>query len=72
MLFRSLLRHFAVEQAVPPEPVGGARNVSSELALPERRAGDAEVMLGLTKDQAIVECTRCLRCDVREPCAEKG
>ena len=65
--FAALLGQFEVAQTVPSEPEGGERNVSAELALAQRRTGDAEVMLGLTAQQARLESSRCLRCDVREP-----
>ena len=70
--FAALLGQFEVAQTVLSEPEGGERNVSAELVLAQRRTGDAEVMLGLTAQQARLESSRCLRCDVREPCAEKG
>ena len=70
--FAQLLKHFEVPQVIPAEPEGGARNVSPELAVVQRKADYAEVMLGLSKEKAVAESSRCLRCDVRDPCAVKG
>ena len=67
----ALLGTFDVGQAVPPEPEGGARNVSEEMPAAQRRANFAEVMRGLTQAQAAAESSRCLRCDVRETCSAK-
>ncbi|WP_305073341.1 NADH-ubiquinone oxidoreductase-F iron-sulfur binding region domain-containing protein [Propionivibrio sp.] len=67
----ALLGTFDVAQAVPPEPEGGARNVSEEMPAAQRRANFAEVMRGLTQAQAAAESGRCLRCDVRETCSAK-
>ena len=66
-----LLGVFDVPQYVPPEPEGGARHVSEELPPSQRRADFEEVMLGLRQDEAAAECSRCLRCDVRETGAVK-
>ena len=70
--FAQLLKDFEVPQVIPAEPEGGARNVSPELAVVQRKADYAEVMLGLSKEKAVAESSRCLRCDVRDPCAVKG
>jgi NADH-quinone oxidoreductase subunit F len=70
--FAELLKTFDVPQVVPPDGEGGPRNVSPELVPGQRKANFEQVMLGLSKEDAVAECSRCLRCDVREPSAVKG
>ena len=70
--FAELLKAFDVPQIVPAEPEGGARHVSRELAVNQRKANFEEAVLGLSSDDASAESRRCLRCDVRESCAVKG
>ena len=70
--FGELLGKFEVPQVVPADAEGGARHVSPELEPQSRKAGFAEVMLGLTQENAVAECSRCLRCDVHESAAVKG
>ena len=66
-----VLGTFDVPQLVPLEPEGGARHVSPELEAARRRTDFAEVMVGLSQNEAMAESSRCLRCDVRESCTEK-
>jgi len=70
--FAEQLKAFDVPQIVPAEPEGGARHVSRELAVNQRKANFEEAVLGLSSDDASAESRRCLRCDVRESCAVKG
>jgi NADPH-dependent glutamate synthase beta subunit-like oxidoreductase len=70
--FAQLLGTFAVPQLVPIEPEGGERHSSSELEVSGRKANYAEVLLGLTPQQAVAESRRCLRCDVSEASTVKG
>ena len=66
-----VLGTFDVPQQVPLEPEGGARHVSPEMEAARRRTDFAEVMVGLSQNNAMAESSRCLRCDVRESCTEK-
>ena len=61
-----VLGAFDVDQRVPVDPEGGARQGSARLALQRRQTGDGEVLLGLTPPMACAESSRCLRCDVRQ------
>ncbi|WP_301101654.1 FAD-dependent oxidoreductase [Propionivibrio sp.] len=70
--FADLLKTVDVPQVVPAEPEGGARHTSPELPADQRKSHFEETILGLTKENAIAESSRCLRCDVHEPCAVKG
>lgn len=70
--FARLLGSFDVAQRVPPEAEGGGRNASAELAVAQRRTSFAEVLLGLSSQNALAESQRCLRCDVRQALVAKG
>ena len=52
------------EQTPPEEPSMSRRHTGHELAAAVRVKSDAEVVTGLTKEEAIDEACRCLRCDV--------
>jgi len=48
----------------------GLRPHGAELPLAQRLGSFDEVGLGLTREQAMAEATRCLRCDCKEPAGE--
>ena len=63
--FAQLFAGFDYLQIAPEAPSPSARHRSAELSPALRVRDDAEVVLGLTGDQAHQEACRCLRCDVR-------
>ncbi len=65
----ALLGTFEIAPELSVDPPGGPRNESAHLPADARRGSFAEVAAGFTPDQAIAECVRCLRCDVKETCA---
>ncbi len=63
--FGSLFRDFQHSMALPPES-GRMRMCRSKMVPPEERRGNfQEISLGYSGDQALVEASRCLRCDIR-------
>ncbi len=67
----AVLGRFDVSRRVPATPEGGARQEGAVRPPGERHANAEEVLLGLTSAQAATECSRCLRCDVREAVAAR-
>jgi NADH-quinone oxidoreductase subunit F len=59
------LPHFEYGMTVPPHPSESPRNRVSEHPAEERARTFAEATVGLTTVEAMEECCRCLRCDVR-------
>ncbi len=53
------------QERVPLVPMGGGRHHGGQVAVPERRNHFVEVTVGLSPEDARVEATRCLRCDVK-------
>ncbi len=51
---------------LPPEPVDTPRHRLAELPPQARVRGFEEVMLGLSRADAVAETHRCLRCDIKE------
>ncbi len=66
-----VLKTFSFRNIVPAEPEGGDRNVSPVLGVGERRDSFDEVVLGFDAETALQESRRCLRCDVKEQCADR-
>ncbi len=64
--FASLYKQFDYEQVVPFKPMGGNKQTIKKLAVKSRTGNFREISCGLTREQALAECQRCLRCDVRE------
>ena len=60
-----LLPEFQYGMEPPGTPGEGGRNVPREMPAAERVLTHAEVSLGLTPEAAVVETSRCLRCDIR-------
>ena len=54
------------DQRVPSHPSKHRRRLPAELPAGERAGSFEEVVVGLTREQALEEADRCLRCDVRE------
>ena len=48
----------------PEEPSPNRRHLGHPIPVPERVAGEAEVVKGITHEEALDESCRCLRCDV--------
>ena len=57
---------FAYSQNVPEEPSTAARHALDEMQPAERVESFAEVMIGLSAEQAREEAGRCLRCDIKD------
>lgn len=69
--FKKLFREFTYGNKVPLKPEGGKMNVAKKFSVKERLGNFQEVSHGFTAEQAKLEATRCLRCDVREPAEAK-
>jgi NADPH-dependent glutamate synthase beta subunit-like oxidoreductase len=63
--FGLLFSGFDYKQEAPEHPSPSRRHHSAELAPAQRVKDDAEVVVGLTAEEAAEECRRCLRCDVK-------
>jgi NADH-quinone oxidoreductase subunit F len=50
----------------PGEPAAAPRHVAAELPPRERVESFVEVMIGPTAEETAAECTRCLRCDIKD------
>ena len=57
---------FSYSNQLPDEPVASSRHHGHELPAADRVAGFAEVMVGISAEEALEEAARCLRCDIRE------
>jgi len=64
--FPGLYRDFEFSREVPLKPMGGNKQEIKKTAVSGRVKNFQEVSCGLTRKQALAECERCLRCDVRE------
>ncbi len=64
-----LFTAFEYSHQVPREPRPGRRHSGKILPLPLRTHSQEEVVEALTAAEALAECERCLRCDVRTPVA---
>jgi len=60
----SLFPEFEYEQTPPEEPSPSRRHSVEELPASARVRSHDEVVTGLTHDETLDECCRCLRCDV--------
>ena len=56
---------FEYEQTPPEEPSPSRRHNGHVIAPSARSRSNAEVVIGLTQEEALDECCRCLRCDVK-------
>jgi len=63
--FPELKKPFSYSMEVALEPEGGNRNEASEVDFQKYRGNFQEVSTTFTLDQARLEATRCLRCDVK-------
>jgi len=63
--FGELFKDFGHSMAVPPEPVKTGMYRSRLVPPEERRGNFQEISQGYSGDQALLECARCLRCDIR-------
>ncbi|GAB1455151.1 hypothetical protein MASR2M48_04580 [Spirochaetota bacterium] len=63
--FGSLYKDFSHSMALPPEPTKTSM-CHSRLVPPEERRGNfQEIALGYSGEQALLEASRCLRCDIK-------
>ncbi len=63
--WEELFPAFDYEMNVPAHPSESGRHTTSELPAEERKRNFEEAALGVTSVEAMEECCRCLRCDVR-------
>jgi len=63
--FTQVFPKFEYDQAPPAHPSESRRHTVSELPASERVRSFDEATIGLTPVEAMEECCRCLRCDVR-------
>lgn len=56
---------YVYEKQVPGEPSLSHRHAGHSLPPPVRSRSQEEVVVGLSVKEALEECRRCLRCDVR-------
>jgi NADH-quinone oxidoreductase subunit F len=64
--FDQLKKDFKYSMEVSVEPQGGERNQTSCVTFKEYKGNFGEVTSSYTKEQAMSETIRCLRCDVKE------
>ena len=64
--FDKLFRQFTYQNTVSLKPEGGRRNYGKKFSVKERGGNFQEVSQGYNGEQARLEATRCLRCDVKE------
>jgi NADH-quinone oxidoreductase subunit F len=57
---------FTYSNVLPDEPATSTRHHGHELPAAERVTGFAEVLVGISAEDALAEAARCLRCDIRE------
>jgi hypothetical protein len=60
-----LFPDFEFSQTAPGEPSLSRRHASRTLAAEARVHSEQEVVTGLEPEEALEECRRCLRCDLR-------
>ena len=63
--WEQLLPDFEYSHAAPPEPSLSHRHTASSLPAAARARTEQEVVANLTPQEALEECRRCLRCDLR-------
>jgi len=63
--FHKLFRDFEYSNELPLKPEGGERHYSEKIPVIERKGNFNEISKGFNIEQAIMEASRCLRCDVR-------
>jgi NADH-quinone oxidoreductase subunit F len=64
--FDQLKKAFKYSMEVSVEPQGGERNQTSCATFKKYKGNFEEVTSSYTKEQAMSEAIRCLRCDVKE------
>ena len=69
--FDQLKKAFTYSMEVSVEPQGGKRNPTSITTFKKYKGNFEEVTSSYTKEQAISEAIRCMRCDVKEEEEEK-
>ena len=62
-----LFPQFEYSRQDPGEPSLSRRHTSQELPAEARKRSQQEVVTGLSPQEALEECRRCLRCDLRAP-----
>lgn len=60
-----LIPEFEYSRKAPGEPSLSPRHAAQPIAVAARVRSDAEVVGGLSASEAVEECRRCLRCDLR-------
>ena len=60
-----IFAEFEFSHQAPPEPSLSRRHAGGSLAPGVRAHSQQEVVIGLTPQEALEECRRCLRCDLR-------
>jgi NADH-quinone oxidoreductase subunit F len=63
--WEQLFPDFDYSQQAPEEPSLSRRHVSRTLSAEARSRSQQEVVVGLSAQEALEECRRCLRCDLR-------
>ncbi len=63
--FAGLSKQFIYEYKVPMKPAAFKKQSGGKLSLKARKNNFKEVSLGLSREQALKETRRCLRCDVK-------
>ncbi len=66
-----LFPQFEYSRQAPGEPSLSRRHTSPELPAETRKRSQQEVVTGLSDQEALEECRRCLRCDLRAPDSER-
>ena len=63
--FHRLFRDFNYKDEIAPEPEGIPKIDPKKIPVKERISSFQEVLSGFTGEEALLEATRCLRCDVK-------
>ena len=63
--WEQLLPEFEYSHQAPGEPSLSRRHAASSLPAGSRARSQEEVVTGLSAQEALEECRRCLRCDLR-------
>ena len=67
--FHQVLGEFSYTMEIPPVSAEIPRQSSPHLPPQQRKTRFDEVLLGISREEAMAESCRCLRCDVKETCA---
>jgi len=65
--WQELFPHYEYDRSVPAEPSLTRRHSGRAMPAGARTQSQGEVVVGLSPQEALEECSRCLHCDLRAP-----